>query len=59
MRSAHCISGMTLLQRVTMPLTDTSWLMSSGSRSRITFVSRRLNGLVCAASVSPHCSFCL
>jgi len=48
-RGAHCISGITLLQRVTMPLTETSWLMSSGIRSRITLVSRRLYGLVCAA----------
>ena len=44
---AHLISGMMLLQRVTMPLTDTSCSMSSGFRSLITFFCRRLNTFAC------------
>ncbi len=44
---AHLISGMMLLQRVTMPLTDTSCSMSSGFRSLMTFFCRRLNTFAC------------
>ena len=43
----YLISGMMLLQRVTMPLTDTSCSMSSGFRSLITFFCRRLNTFAC------------
>ena len=40
--SLYLRSGMTLLVRVIMPLTEMSLLMSLGLRSRMTFVSRRL-----------------
>ena len=45
--TACLMSGMTLLVRVTMPLTAIRRFMSVGLRSRMTFCSARLNVLTC------------
>lgn len=45
---------MTVLARVTMPLTLMSLLMSLGFRSRMTFVSGRLNVFVCSQKQTKH-----
>lgn len=45
--TARLMSGMTLLVRVTMPLTAIRRFMSVGLRSRMTFCSARLKVLTC------------
>lgn len=47
---------MTVLARVTMPLTLMSLLMSLGSRSRMTFDSARLNVFNCKVECPATCS---